>query len=140
METPSLKNPDIFPTSEVLKNALEVSYPAFEKLMEIIASESYGLVPQWNYYKDGKAWLCKVTFKKKTVFWLSVWDGFFRTGFYFTEKNSAGITGLEIAESIKENFSRNKHIGKLIPLGIQINSKDQIADILKIIEYKKSLK
>lgn len=140
METLLLKDPDIFPTNEVLKNTLVASYPVYEEFMKIITGETYGLVPQWNYYKDGKAWLCKVCFKKKTVFWLSVWDEFFKTGFYFTEKNSAAISGLDIAESIKESFSQNKHIGKLIPLGIRMSSKEQITDLLIIIEYKKSLK
>ncbi|PKP08994.1 MAG: hypothetical protein CVU09_13085 [Bacteroidetes bacterium HGW-Bacteroidetes-4] len=37
---------------------------------------------QWRYYNDGKAWLCKVSYKKKTVFWLSVWEAYFKVAFY----------------------------------------------------------
>jgi hypothetical protein len=140
METPLLNDKEVLPTKEVLENVLGESYLAYSELIETITNTKYGLVTEWNYYKDGKAWLCKVCFKKKTVFWLSVWDKYFKIGFYFTEKNCAGVAALEIEEKIKEDFNNSKHIGKLIPLGITMNRKEQIIDVLKIIEYKKNLK
>jgi len=97
-------------------------------------------VPEWRYYNDGKAWLCKVVFKKKTIFWLSVWDGFFKTGFYFVERHCPGIHELEIDESIKQNLRLAKPSGTLYPVGLVLNREEQIPDLLKIIEYKKNLK
>lgn len=140
MEQPLLRDQGIPPTSEVLETVLAGSYPVLRELMDIITADTCGLVPQWNYYKDGKAWLCKIGYRKKTICWLSVWDKFFKLGFYFTEKNCSGIANLDIEESIKESFSKSKNIGKLIPLTLQVNRKEQITDILKIIDYKKSLK
>lgn len=140
MEGQLLREKDVLPTEEVLENALGESYSAFSELIRIITKPEFGLETQWNYYNDGKAWLCKVSHKKKTVFWLSVWDGFFKTGFYFTEKNSSGVLNLDIHERIKEDFIQRKSIGKLMPLAINVKNREQIADILKIIGYKKSLK
>lgn len=140
MEIKQLVDPKVFPTTEVIQQVLKDSYPSFEELMHKIVSTDYGLNFDWNYYKDGKSWLCKVTYKKKTIFWLSVWDGYFKVGFYFTEKNCMGIAELEIDNQIKTDFSCSKHIGKLIPLIINVSSKDQIHDVLKIVEYKKGLK
>ncbi|HAM99908.1 MAG TPA: hypothetical protein DCQ26_15000 [Marinilabiliales bacterium] len=140
METPVLREKDIFPSKEVLEIALGDSYLAFEELIQKVTDTQYGLEPVWNYYNDGKAWLCKVCYKKKTIFWLSVWDKYFKTGFYFTEKTGLGIKELEIDNEIKESFNRNKPIGKLIPLTITISLKEQISDVLKVIEFKKSLK
>ena len=140
METQVLRDQNILPTKEVLENALGESYKVYSELIEIVINTKSGLVTEWRYYKDGNAWLCKVCYKKKTIFWLSVWDNFFKTGLYFTEKNCTGVAELDIEEKIKEEFSRNKHIGKLIPLGIKMNRKEQIDDVIKIIEYKKRLK
>jgi hypothetical protein len=140
METQLLRDRDIFPSKEVLENAIGDSYPVFEELMETIEGAGFGLAPEWNYYKDGKAWLCKVLYKKKTIFWLSVWDKFFKTSFFFTEKTRSGVVELDIEESIKEGFSHSKPIGKLIPLVISIDRKEQLKDLLRVIEYKKSLK
>jgi Protein of unknown function (DUF3788) len=57
-----------------MERVLGGSYSAFEELMKIITDNKYGLGAEWNYYKDGKSRLCKVCYKRKTVFWLSVWD------------------------------------------------------------------
>jgi hypothetical protein len=60
--------------------------------------------------------------------------------FFFTEKSKPGIEVLIIDPSIKESFLKSKNIGKLIPLVIAIKEMSQIDDILKIIEFKKSIK
>jgi hypothetical protein len=140
MEKSLLDDPQIFPSKDVLKNALKDSYSVYENFIDLITDSEYGLITNWNYYKDGKAWLCKVCFKKKTVFWLSVYDGFFKTGFYFTEKHIPDIAKLDIESCIKEDFSSKKPIGRLLPLGITISQKAQIKDLLTIIEFKKNLK
>ena len=140
MDTILLREQEIFPADEILEKVLADSYIVYKEFMRIITGEKYGLIPQWNYYKDGKAWLCKVGYKKKTVLWLSVWDKFFKVGFYFTEKTSNSIAKLDISGSIKEDFARTKPVGKFLPLAITFRNKDQIGDVLKIIEYKKSLK
>ena len=140
METRLLREKEVYPNNEVLEKALGESFLAFNELMETISNEKYALVPDWRYYKDGKSWLCKVSNKKKTVCWISVWNKFFKAGFYFTQKTRLGINELNIENKIKEEFSQSKNIGKLIPLVINVFRKEQIDDVLKIIEYKKKLK
>ena len=140
METPLLRDPKVFPAAEVLEEVLQRAYPVFEELIEIITTPEFSLEPEWKYYKDGKSWLCKVRHKKKTIFWLSVWNQYFKAGFYFTSATSAGVTGLDIKKSLKENLNQSKPIGKLIPLIVDLRKREQLKDLLKIIEYKKSLK
>ncbi|MCD8267499.1 MAG: DUF3788 domain-containing protein [Parabacteroides sp.] len=64
MEPLILKDKNVFPTNEILADVLETSYPAFEEFCASAAAS--GLALEWNYYNDGKAWLCKVLSKKKT--------------------------------------------------------------------------
>ncbi len=134
-----LKDPGISPTKNVLENALGKCFTVYEDLIDTITGKNYGLLTSWNYYKDGKAWLCKVQYKKKTVFWLSVWDKYFKLSFYFTEKTSKGISALDIDSGIKNGFKANNPVGRLLPLVINVNKKGQLKDVLKIIEYKISL-
>ncbi len=140
METMLLKDQDVFPSKDVLADALGASFSAYEELMSVISGDDFLMTPEWRYYSDGKAWLCKTCFKKKTVFWLSVWEGFFKTSFYFTAKNSAGIMELGIDEKIKNDFTNHQAVGKLLPLVINIKNTDHLSDLLQIIKYKKSLK
>lgn len=136
MEEIVLKDPSVYPDENVLKAALGKSYKAFAELMTRISSPEFGIDSEWRYYNDGKAWLCKNVFMKKTIFWLSVWDGYFKTGFYFTEKTAAGIEELDIDSEIKKQLTSGKNIGKLIPLAFTISNVDQIRDVLIVTKYK----
>lgn len=140
MEKPALQQQDVFPTAEIIGGILGDTFPVYLQLMEAICKPNLNLQSEWNYYKDGKAWLCKITHKKKTVCWLSIWVGFFKTGFYFTEKTAQGVFELDISENLKEAFKQEKPVGHLLPLVIKVYSKDQLLDALKVAEYKKGLK
>jgi len=141
METQLLRNPDLYPSAEVLKDALGGDvYKVLEAFTNTVTGAEFALNCEWIYYKDGKSWLCKVVYKKKTVFWLSVWEGHFKITFYFTEKHLEGIAALDIAESIKEDFCRMKPVGKLLPMLLAIYQKEQLEDLLKVVVFKKSLK
>ena len=136
-----LRDPDILPTDKQLKNALgKKLYDVYHELLSTATSDNWALKFEWSYYKDGKAWLCKVIHKKKTVFWLSVWEKSIKTGFYFTEKTRSGVLELDIGSAIKNEFARAELVGKLVPLSLDIKGKGQLKDLLKIAEYKKNLK
>jgi hypothetical protein len=135
-----LRDKEIEPTDEVLENALgKELFTIYQALMQIFADE-FSLELQWRFYNDGKSWLCKVVDKKKTVLWLSVWENYIKTGFYFTEKTRNGVLELDIDETIKETFSATKPVGKLMPLIIDIDQQKQIEDLKRVIKYKKGLK
>jgi hypothetical protein len=139
-EVQLLREQEFFPSEEVLKNVLGQVYPVWAEFETQVTQGEFALTLEWNYYKDGKSWLCKVCYKKKTVFWLSVWEGHFRTTFFFTEKHLEGIAELNISEQIKEDFCRAKPIGKLLPMMINIDKQSQLADVLKIVKFKKEWK
>lgn len=135
-----LRDPEFVLTTELLKKELGKNlFSVYEELNKLI-TEEFGLNSVWNYYKDGKAWLCKVVNGKKTVFWISAWDGYIKTSFYFTERTRVGVTNLEIDDRINKEFEKVKAVGKLVPLILDIDRKEQLKDLVKIIKYKKSLK
>ncbi len=133
-EKPLLNQPDIFPTNEVLKATLGKSFAAFEELSAIVAEQ--GLTLDWQYYNDSKAWLCRVLSKKKNIFWLSVWDGYFCAGFFTVERHLEGIMALGIDHA----FTIEKAWGKMIPLLFNISQSEQLPDLLKMIEFKRRAK
>jgi hypothetical protein len=109
----------------------------YVKLLKIITSENESkFFAEWRYYNDGKSWLCKVVNKKRTIFWLSVWEGYFKVSFYFTEMHKEGISSLPISESAKSQFITAKPIGKLIPLTIDVYSEEQLEDVLTIAKFR----
>ena len=138
METLALRDGNILPTQEVLEAVLGSSDPAFEELNALLIAME--IRPEWNYYRDGKAWLCKMMSKKKNMGWLHVYDGFFRVSFFFMERHLTAIADLNISDCIKEDFYEMKPVGKLLPMSIAVCDKEKLEDVLTVLRFKKSLK
>ncbi|MCL2039682.1 MAG: DUF3788 domain-containing protein [Bacteroidetes bacterium] len=144
---PLLSDPNVKPTNKMLKNILGKSYSVFEELSAILTNEKYSLTLNWNYHKniigpDTSAWYCRVMFKKKTTFWLSISEGYFVITFFFLVRHLAEINQLETSKNsfiVGEEFSRDPKV-VYFPLVFTINSNEQFNDLLKIVDFKKRLK
>ena len=86
MEQRVLVDEAVYPDDGILRSVLGDTFSTYSEFVGTIQSENIGCACLWKYYKDGKSWLCKGTFRKKTIFWLAVYDGYFVVCFYFTEK------------------------------------------------------
>ncbi len=135
-----LTSPDLDLTSDNLKNGLGRWFSIYDTLTETLSKPPYDISPEWRFYKDGGAWLCKMTRKKKTVFWISAWKQFLKCGFYFTEKSGDGISDLSIDQSLKSSFDKTDSIGKLRPLIIDLTAKKQLDDLYTVASYMISRK
>lgn len=104
MDKPVLSDPSIFPTEEVLFSHLGKAKPSYVLLFQFNHESFPEFVERWKYYNDGKSWLLNVSRKKKTLFWLSVKDGSFRTTFYLNAKAAQLVPGSKIAKELKDQF------------------------------------
>ncbi|HVN57566.1 MAG TPA: DUF3788 family protein [Bacteroidales bacterium] len=136
MDPVSLGEPSVYPDDELLEKLLGPAFPVYTGMVKELSGPGFDISCGWRYYNDGKSWLCKAVHKKKTVFWLSAREGFFRTTFYFTEKTGAPVEKLDISPAIKKSFSSAQHTGKLIPLTLILRERDQLTDLMKIVAYK----
>ena len=84
-----LRNPDIQLTSDIIAEALQDANDSYIKFLNELANQDIDL--EWRYYTDGKAWLGKGLYKwlgvrggqkVTTVFWLSIWESFFKITIY----------------------------------------------------------
>jgi hypothetical protein len=137
MEIQLLREQEIFPSKEILRDRLGKVYEILEELEMQLSQNEFNMMFDWQYYKDSKGWLCKVCYKKKTVFWLSVWEGFFKASFFFLERHLEGIASLNLHE---DSYIVEKEWGKMIPLIFSINNQKQLPDLLKMIDFKKKSK
>lgn len=132
-----LRDPTFYPDAEGLRAALDVHYADYETFMA--GAAALGLQTAWNYYRDGKSWLCKATAGRKTIFWLSVWEGFFQVTFFFAEKARAGVEALDIAPAAKEGFGRIMPKWRILPLALR-SDEASTDDMIAVARYKMSLK
>jgi hypothetical protein len=133
-ESIELTNPDIFPSDEVLEDVLGKSFGAYEALLELFAEN--GMVHEWRYYRDGKAWLCKVQHKKRTIVWMSAWKGYVKATMYVPEKYIDDVYGLDLDIGTIDRIRATKNVGKSKPCTFDIRDKSALDDFSKIMQFK----
>ena len=133
-----MKDPNTKLTDDFLATFLGSSFSAWKMFNENLPN--YGISLEWRYYKDG-GWLAKCTYKKNTIIWVSVSEGFFSASFLFSEKPHLrkGIQELDIPDDLKNN-TQSTPKGTYFSIVINVYKKNQLPDIYKIIDYKKSAK
>ena len=137
MEKPNqiqLKDENIYPNDKVLQQILEKSYEAYSTLLYLFNSN--GLTHEWRYYKDGKAWLCKVQKKKKTIVWMSVWQEYMKAAIYIPKRLLENVYTLDISIDTKQKIEATKDIGKSKPCMFEIRDVKILLDFEKVMQYK----
>ena len=74
MEKPSLNDESQYPSDEVLSRYLGQAKSAWDLFMDFLKENHPSFSGQWRYYKDGKSWLYKLTKKKQTICWISIFQ------------------------------------------------------------------
>jgi hypothetical protein len=129
-----LTDESVYPDEDVLKRILGTSYSAYCRLLKLY--DEYEMEYNWRYYKDGKAWLCKVQKKKKTIVWMSAWKGYMQATVYFPEKYFNEVYKLTISSEMLNKIKQTKKIGKSLPCIFEIRNTGVLDDIRKTIEFK----
>ncbi|TVM02880.1 MAG: hypothetical protein CV087_08085 [Candidatus Brocadia sp. WS118] len=79
---------------------------------------------------------------KTTVFWLSIWDGFFKVTIYFPEKSRADVLSLPLDNEVKLIISDSRQMGKLnyFPLVFDLRSDEMFEAVFMLSDFRKSIK
>jgi hypothetical protein len=133
-----LHDADIFPDEGVLGKILGTSYDAYRTLLDLY--DRNGMTHEWRYYKDGKTWLCKVQKKKKTIVWMSAWNGFMKAVIYFPGKYEEELMNLDIDNQTKTKIRDSPHVGKSKPCMFEIRDIRILDDFEKVMLFKMASK
>lgn len=143
-----LRDATVTPTEKLISAGLGEATILYEEFIRNIKSQGITLM-DWRFYNDGKAWLSKGEYKwttsrgsqkVKPIFWLSIWDGFFKVSFHFPEKMREKLVTLSLSEGTKEkiktlqaNGNQRKHLSVIF----DVDHLEQLADIYQLAEFKK---
>jgi hypothetical protein len=140
VDKPVLTDKDQFPTDEVVFSHIGKSKLHWEELFNYTRSNYADFSQQWRYYNDGKSWLLKVVKKSKTIFWVSVMNGSFKTTFYFGDKAEESILESNISDDLKDSFKNGKRYGKIRGITTEVKAEADLDDVRELIRLKLSQK
>jgi hypothetical protein len=112
----------------------------WKDLVEYVQENYTGASGDWNYYNDGKQWIFKMVWKKKTIFWIVLVKGSFRVTFYFGDKAEEHIFSADIPQKLKDDFRTGKRYGKIRAISLEINDLPDIEAVKKIADIKVRMK
>lgn len=143
-----LRDPNVNPSNEIIADGLGVANNTYIKFIDVLEHNDITLM-DWRYYNDGKAWLSKGEYKwtttrgtnkVKPIFWLSIWEGFFKVSFFFNEKTRNELLDLPISKEVKEMIrSIEPHGNKMPFLSVifDVSNDKQLDDILVLSQFRK---
>lgn len=143
-----LRDFNIKPTDEIIADGLGATNNVYNKFIDELKCKDISLM-DWRYYNDGKAWLTKGEYKwttargtnkVKPLFWLSIWEGFFKVAFFFSEKIRAEILALPISNEAKEIIKNTEPMGKtmrFLPITFEISDNKQLQDVYILAQFRK---
>ena len=136
MEESVFSNKEIHPSEDLILSHLRLLKPIWIELFHKLHQDYPDIIGEWKYYNDGKSWLQKNSYKKKTMFWLSVQKDSFRTTFYLNEKAASAIAESNLPAKLKDQFINGKRFNKIRGLTIQFKRKSDIKHFFKVLEIK----
>ena len=77
-----------------------------------------------------------------TVFWLSIWDGFFKVNIYVPEIARADLLILPLDNDVKQTIADSKQMGKLkyFPLVFDLYSDEMFEAVFILADFRKNIK
>jgi hypothetical protein len=140
MEKPCLNDKNVHPDDKVLSRALGTAKSAWDSFMDFLDESYPSFSREWRYYNDGKSWLYKITKKKKTICWVSVYLNTFRTTFYFPDKAEDLIKASKLKKEYIDQFIHGKRYGKIRGVTVAIKKSADLNATKTLIEIKEQLK
>lgn len=134
IRTIALRDIAVFPDKKVLSDVLGAAFEAYEALMLLF--EQHGMMAEWRYYNDGKAWLCKVQLKKRTIVWMSAWQNSLQATIYVSSKFLDGLNSLPLSDRGKQVIQGSPFVGKSKACTFIFGSLEKLTDFETLVEYK----
>lgn len=143
-----LRDPNIEPTDSLIADCLGATNDVYKNFLEKLKEYNISLM-EWRFYNDGKAWLTKGEYKwttvrgtnkTKPIFWVSIWNGFFKISFNFSEKTKDELLRLPISDNTKgyiNNIKPNGNKMKFISVIFNVDNDKQFNDILLLSQFRK---
>lgn len=140
MEKRCLNDKDEYPDDEVLGRCLGKVKDTWDSFIDYLNENHPSFSGQWRYYNDGKSWLYKLTKKKKTISWISVYHNMFKTTFYFPDRAEELIKASKLKKEYVDQFVHGKKYGKIRGITVDIKKSSDLNATKTLIEIKERIK
>jgi len=134
MEKSVLDDVNEYPSEEVLKRHLGRGIASWRAFQEHLKTHDPALNDEWKFYKDGKSWLYKVTCKRLTLCWVTVFKSRFMASCYFPDRAEDAVLN-NLNKDCIDQFQNGPRVGKTRAVSVKIR---KLADLKAAKEMMKT--
>lgn len=124
------------PTEQELTENLGTSYKLWEEIRKSLNDEYGQLTEEWKYYGHKYGWSLKLFYKKRNLFFFTVYGKYFQMGFTFGDKAVSAIEKSDLPKSIIEELKNAKKYVEGRGLRIEVKRRSDVKNIIKLVGFK----
>lgn len=124
------------PNDQMLSGVLGGTSQILEEIKKHLKSVYGELIHEWRFYGKNYGWQLKTLRKKRNLFFIIPYDGYFTQGFVFGDKTVSAIEASDLPNDIKETLRNAKKYAEGRGFSIDVRSSEKIEIIKKLIEIK----
>jgi len=136
MSENQFKNKDEFPTERRIKETIGASSSILREIRRYTLSSVGETKEEWKYYGVKNGWVLKTFYKKRNLFFIGMYDGYFRISFVFGERAVKTAMESEISKTLKKELSEARKYAEGQGLSLQVEDSHHFEDIKKLIDIK----
>ena len=127
---------DAMPDEQMVKKALGSSYAYLENIRQFVNEEIGETVEEWKFYGKKLGWTLKKFLKKRNLFFIGMYPGYFRISLVFGERAANNVFDSDIAAALKKDLSEARKYAEGRGISIKVDNADCLDDIKELIRIK----
>jgi hypothetical protein len=124
------------PTDEMVSAKLLSNYSLLEEIRQHIEETIGETREEWKYYGKKLGWTLKTFHKKRNLFFISVYEGYFKISFVFGERAFQAAMDSELSAGLKSELEGARNYAEGRGISIQVDGPQQMEDIRKCLHIK----
>jgi hypothetical protein len=127
----------IMPNDDLIITVMKNSYPLYGEIFDYFKTKSSNIHTEWKYYGKKNGWLLKHFDDKRNIFFLVIYEGYFKISFTFGDKVVREILDSDsVSNSVKVSFENAKKYVEGTTILYEVKSKSDVDNVKQLIRFK----
>ena len=124
------------PDEAGIKKIINEKYLLIDAIRQFIREDVGETNEEWKYYGVKTGWVLKTFLKKRNLFFIVIYKGYFRISFVFGDKAVSSILESDVSNETKKSLNEARKYAEGRGISFDIYNYEHLEDIRKLIKIK----
>ncbi|MGD9328491.1 MAG: DUF3788 family protein [Cyclobacteriaceae bacterium] len=126
------------PNEARIQEIIKDKYLLLDTIRQFIRKNYGETNEEWKYYGVKNGWVLKTFLKKRNLFFISIYDGYFSISFVFGDKAVTSIIESNVTDETKKSLKEARKYAEGRGISFEVHDYKHLDDIKKLIKIKVS--